>query len=128
MSALAAVVHALVLSQFARDLRLYRSRGCLQIQTTQPHSAEAADSKAVQSLSQQQTAWLKRLPKTPKALAVVFVRSTRDASLYWRFALPSASTPSNAKTTTTPSCFAHGVEDASQRFTRDQTFRPRGHP
>jgi ParB family chromosome partitioning protein len=30
--------------------------------------AEAADSKAVQSLSQQQTAWLKRLPKTPQAL------------------------------------------------------------
>ena len=66
--ALAAVVHALVLSQFALDLRLYRSRGCLQIQTTQPHLAEAADSQAVQSLSQQQTAWLKRLPKTPKAL------------------------------------------------------------
>ena len=66
--ALAAVVHALVLSQFALDLRLYRSRGCLQIHTTQPHLAEAADSKAVQSLSQQQTAWLKRLPKTPKAL------------------------------------------------------------
>ena len=66
--ALAAVVHALVLSQFALDLRLYRSRGCLQIQTTRPHLAEAADCKAVQSLSQQQTAWLKRLPKTPKAL------------------------------------------------------------
>ncbi len=66
--ALAAVVHALVLSQFALDLRLYRTRGCLQIQTTRPHLAEAADCKAVQSLSQQQTAWLKRLPKTPKAL------------------------------------------------------------
>jgi ParB family chromosome partitioning protein len=66
--ALAAVVHALVLSQFALDLRLYRSRGCLQIHSTQPHLAEAADSKAVQSLSQQQTAWLKRLPNTPKAL------------------------------------------------------------
>ena len=66
--ALAAVVHALVLSQFGLDLHLYRSQSSIQINSTQPHLAEAADSRAVQSLSEQKTAWLTRLPKTPNAL------------------------------------------------------------
>ena len=66
--ALAAVVHALVLSQFGLDLHLYRSQSSIQINSTQSHLAEAADSPAVQSLSEQKTAWLTRLPKTPNAL------------------------------------------------------------
>ena len=66
--ALAGVVHALVLSQFALDLHLYRSQSSIQINSTQPHLAEAAASPAIQSLSEQKTAWLTRLPKTPNAL------------------------------------------------------------
>ena len=66
--ALAGVVHALVLSQFGLDLHLYRSQSSIQINSTQPHLAEAAASPAVQALSEQKTAWLQRLPKTPNAL------------------------------------------------------------
>ena len=66
--ALAGVVHALVLSQFGLDLHLYRSQSSIQINSTQPHLAEAAASLAVQALSEQKTAWLQRLPKTPNAL------------------------------------------------------------
>ena len=66
--ALAGVVHALVLSQFGLDLHLYRSQSSIQINSTQPSLAEAAASKGVQALSEQKTAWLKRLPKTPNAL------------------------------------------------------------
>jgi len=66
--ALAGVVHALVLSQFGLDLHLYRSRSSIQIYSTQSHLAEAAASQAVQTLSEQKTTWLARLPKTPNAL------------------------------------------------------------
>jgi ParB family chromosome partitioning protein len=47
---------------------LYRSQSSIQINSTQPHLAEAAASPAVQALSEQKTAWLQRLPKTPNAL------------------------------------------------------------
>ena len=66
--ALAAVIHALVLNQFTLDLRLYGSHGCVQIRSNQPNLAQAADSRAVQSLSEQKTAWLHRLPKTPLSI------------------------------------------------------------
>jgi ParB family chromosome partitioning protein len=66
--ALAAAVHALVLSQFGLDLKLYGTRGSIQISTTQPNLSEAGTSKAVQSLEEQRDAWFARFPKTPHAL------------------------------------------------------------
>jgi ParB family chromosome partitioning protein len=49
--ALAAAVHALVLSQFGLDLKLYGTRGSIQINTTQPNLSEAATPKRPPSLS-----------------------------------------------------------------------------
>ena len=43
-SALAAMVHALVLRLFGLDLGLYRAKSCLQVSTTQAHLNEAAAS------------------------------------------------------------------------------------
>ncbi len=65
---LAAVVHALVVCQFGFDLHLYSTQTSIQINSTQPNLAEAASSLAVQSLSEQKTAWLQRFPKSPNAL------------------------------------------------------------
>jgi ParB family chromosome partitioning protein len=65
---LAAVVHALVVCEFGFDLHLYRSQTSIQINSTQPNLVQAASSLAVQSLSEQKTAWLQRFPKTPNAL------------------------------------------------------------
>ena len=79
--ALAAVVHALVLSQFSLDLRLYGSRGCLQINSTIPNLAQAADSPAIQALSEQKTAWLQRLPKTPLAIWKWLTEESTDTLL-----------------------------------------------
>ncbi len=47
---------------------MYRSHSSIQINSTQPHLGEAAASPSVQTLSEQKTAWLTRLPKTPNAL------------------------------------------------------------
>jgi ParB family chromosome partitioning protein len=66
--ALAAAVHALVLSQFGLDLKLYGTRGSIQISTNQPNLSEAATSKAAQSLEEQRNAWFARFPKTPQLL------------------------------------------------------------
>jgi ParB family transcriptional regulator, chromosome partitioning protein len=66
--ALAGVVYALVLSQLALDLHIYATEGCIQIRGTQLNLMNAADSKAVQALGEQQTTWLQRLPKTPPAI------------------------------------------------------------
>jgi ParB family chromosome partitioning protein len=79
--ALAGVVHALVLSQFGLDLHLYRSQSSIQINSTQPSLAEAAASKGVQALSEQKTAWLSRLPKTPNALWQWILAQPQDTLL-----------------------------------------------
>jgi ParB family chromosome partitioning protein len=79
--ALAAVVHALVLSQFSLDLRLYGSRGCIQITSNQPNLAQAADSPAIQALSEQKTAWLQRLPKTPLSIWIWLTEQSTDTIL-----------------------------------------------
>jgi ParB family chromosome partitioning protein len=49
-TALAATVHAFVLSHFHLDLHLYRSQTSIQISTTLPHLGDAADSAAGQAL------------------------------------------------------------------------------
>ena len=52
-TALAAMVHALVLRQFGLDLGLYRAKSCLQVSTTQAHLNEAAASPALALLEEQ---------------------------------------------------------------------------
>ena len=79
--ALAAVVHALVLSQFTLDLRLYGTRGCIQISSSVPNLAAAADSPAIQALSEQKTVWLQRLPKTPLAIWQWLTQQSTDTLL-----------------------------------------------
>jgi ParB family chromosome partitioning protein len=79
--ALAAVAHALVLSQFTLDLRLYGSRGCIQLTSNQPNLSQAADSPAVQALSDQKTAWLHRLPKTPLSIWTWLTEQSTDTLL-----------------------------------------------
>jgi ParB family chromosome partitioning protein len=60
--ALAAVVHALVLSQFGLDLSLYRSTSSLQLSSRQPSLAAAEGSPACLFLEEQRQAWLAQLP------------------------------------------------------------------
>jgi ParB family chromosome partitioning protein len=60
---------------------LYRSQSSIQINSRQPSLAEAAASKGVQALSEQKTAWLKRLPKTPNALWRWILVQTQDTLL-----------------------------------------------
>jgi ParB family chromosome partitioning protein len=79
--ALAAVVHALILSEFSLDLRLYGSRSCIQITSSQPNLSQAADSPAVQALSEQKTTWLRRLPKTPLSIWTWLLEQPTDTLL-----------------------------------------------
>lgn len=61
--ALAAVVHALVLSEFGLDLHLYRSKSCLQMSSSQPCLREAEGSTAFLSLEEQRRGWFSKLPR-----------------------------------------------------------------
>ena len=63
LTALAALVHALVLKTFGLDLGLYRSETSIQIATTQPHLGGAKDSPALVNLDQQRQEWLTVLPR-----------------------------------------------------------------
>ena len=63
-TALAALVHALVLRQFGLDLGLYRAKSCLQVSTTQAHLNEATASPALVLLEEQGAGWMRKLPKT----------------------------------------------------------------
>ena len=59
--ALAALVHALVLSEFGLDLHLYRSDTCVQVSTRQAYLEGANDSPAVTVLQKQKQEWLQKL-------------------------------------------------------------------
>lgn len=59
--ALAALVHALVLSEFGLDLKLYRSATCVQISTREPCLDGASHSPAVSLLDEQKKRWLQKL-------------------------------------------------------------------
>jgi ParB family transcriptional regulator, chromosome partitioning protein len=59
--ALAALVHALVLTEFGLDLELYRSATCVQVSTRQAHLDAATDSPAVALLEKQKADWLQKL-------------------------------------------------------------------
>jgi ParB family chromosome partitioning protein len=61
--ALAAVVHALLLSEFGLDLHLYRSKSCLQMSSSQPSLREAEGSPASLSLEEQRRGWFAKLPR-----------------------------------------------------------------
>jgi ParB family chromosome partitioning protein len=61
--ALAAVVHALLLSEFGLDLHLYRSKSCLQMSNSQPSLREAEASPAFLSLEEQRKGWFAKLPR-----------------------------------------------------------------
>ena len=61
--ALAALVHALVLSEFGLDLHLYRSKSCLQISSSQPCLREAEGSTAFLLLEEQRRVWFSKLPR-----------------------------------------------------------------
>ena len=59
--ALAALVHALVLSEVSLDLHLYRSGTCVQVSTRQAYLDGASDSPAVSLLEEQKRGWLQKL-------------------------------------------------------------------
>jgi len=59
--ALAALVHALVLSEFGLDLHLYRIGTCIQVSTRQAHLEGANDSPAHALLERQKAEWLDKL-------------------------------------------------------------------
>jgi ParB family chromosome partitioning protein len=61
--ALAAVVHALALSEFGLDLHLYRSKSCLQMSSSQPCLREAEAGIAFLSLEEQRKDWFSKLPR-----------------------------------------------------------------
>jgi ParB family chromosome partitioning protein len=63
--ALAAVVHAMTLSEFGLDLNLYRSRTCVQVSTREAFLEGASGSPALASLQQQKGAWLEILAAQP---------------------------------------------------------------
>lgn len=60
--ALAAVVHALLLSEFGLDIHLYRSKSCLQVSSSQVDLREAQASSAFISLEEQRKNWFSKLP------------------------------------------------------------------
>ena len=68
LTALAAVVHAMVLGQFGLDLRLYRTQTSLQVSTTLAHLEGVQDTHAIQTLGAQRNDWLAQLPRTPRDL------------------------------------------------------------
>lgn len=59
--ALAALVHAFVLSEFSLDLHLYRCGTCVQVSTRQAHLEGASDSRALTMLENQKREWLQKL-------------------------------------------------------------------
>jgi ParB family transcriptional regulator, chromosome partitioning protein len=59
--ALAALVHALVLSEFGLDLELYRCGTCVRVSTHQARLDAATDSPAVALLEKQKADWLQKL-------------------------------------------------------------------
>jgi ParB family chromosome partitioning protein len=61
--ALAAVVHALLLSEFGLDLQLYRSKSSLQISGSHPDLRGAEGSAAFTSLEEQRKDWFSKLPR-----------------------------------------------------------------
>jgi len=63
--ALAAVVHAMTLSEFGFDLNLYRSKTCVQVSTREAFLEGASGSPALASLQQQKGAWLEILAAQP---------------------------------------------------------------
>jgi ParB family chromosome partitioning protein len=63
--ALAAVVHAMTLSEFGLDLNLYRSKTCVQVSTREAFLEGASGSPALASLQQQKGAWLELLAAQP---------------------------------------------------------------
>jgi ParB family chromosome partitioning protein len=63
--ALAAVVHAMTLSEFGLDLNLYRSKTCVQVSTREAFLEGASGSPALASLQQQKGAWLEILSAQP---------------------------------------------------------------
>jgi ParB family chromosome partitioning protein len=63
--ALAAVVHALVLSEFGLDLKLYQSRTCVQISTRESYLEGAAGSLALVRLQEQKRQWMEILAEEP---------------------------------------------------------------
>ena len=63
--ALAAVVHAMTLSEFGLDLNLYRSKTCVQVSTREAFLEGASGSPALASLQQQKGAWLEILAAQP---------------------------------------------------------------
>lgn len=62
--ALAAVVHALVLSEFGFDLHLYRSKSCLQMSSSQPCLREAEAGIAFLLLEEQRNDWFGSLSRS----------------------------------------------------------------
>jgi ParB family chromosome partitioning protein len=63
--ALAAVVHAMTLSEFGLDLNLYRSKTCVQVSTREAFLEGASGSPALASLQRQKGAWLEILAAQP---------------------------------------------------------------
>ncbi|MGI9072244.1 MAG: hypothetical protein ACR2JB_13245 [Bryobacteraceae bacterium] len=61
--ALAAVAHALVLSEFGLDLHLYRTKSCLQMSSSRADLREADATTAFISLEQQRKDWFSKLPR-----------------------------------------------------------------
>lgn len=60
--ALAALVHALLISEFGLDIHLYRSKSCLQVSSSQVDLREAQASSAFISLEEQRENWFSKLP------------------------------------------------------------------
>ncbi len=79
--ALAALVHALVLSGFGLDLQLYRSETSIQISTTEPHLEAAETGPAFTVLQEQRQAWLAQFPKTSDELWHWCLEQTQDTLL-----------------------------------------------
>ncbi len=63
--ALSAVVHALILSEFALDFSFYGARSSLQIAPSHPNLEQAKQSPAFQTLDAQRREWFSRFPKDP---------------------------------------------------------------
>lgn len=63
--ALAAIVHAMTLSEFGLDLNLYRSKTCVQVSTREAFLEGASGSPALASLQQQKGVWLEILAAQP---------------------------------------------------------------
>jgi ParB family chromosome partitioning protein len=66
--ALAALVHALVLSEFGLDLHLYGAKSSLQVSSHEANLAGAAGSPALAMLDQKKLEWAKQFPTTPDGL------------------------------------------------------------